>query len=93
MVNGVRINCSKVQGHGHQTLAEAVQNSCNPAFMMIGQRLGAEKFYDYFEAFGMTEVTGSIFLARRRARTGGGNITSWRDTCPWPLPPSASALP
>ncbi len=58
MVNGVRINCSKVQGHGHQTLAEAVQNSCNPAFMMIGQRLGAEKFYDYFEAFGMTEVTG-----------------------------------
>ena len=50
MVNGVRINCSKVQGHGHQTLAEAVQNSCNPAFMMIGQRLGAEKFYDYFEA-------------------------------------------
>ena len=58
MVNGVRINCSKVQGHGHQTLAEAVQNSCNPAFMMIGQCLGAEKFYDYFEAFGMTEVTG-----------------------------------
>ncbi len=58
MVNGTRINCSKREGHGQQTLAQAVQNSCNPAFMMIGQRLGAEKFYDYFEAFGMTEKTG-----------------------------------
>ena len=58
-VNGVRIYCSERTGkHGNQTLAEAVQNSCNPAFMMIGQRLGAEKFYDYFEAFGMTEKTG-----------------------------------
>ena len=58
-VNGVRIYCSERTGkHGNQTLAEAVQNSCNPAFMMIGQRLGAEKFYDYFEAFGMKEKTG-----------------------------------
>jgi len=52
------ISCSKKEGHGLQTLAEAVQNSCNPAFMQIGQRLGVEKFYDYFEAFGMTEATG-----------------------------------
>ena len=58
VVNNTRINCSKHEGHGQQTLAEAVQNSCNPAFMMIGQRLGAEKFYDYFEAFGMKEKTG-----------------------------------
>ena len=58
-VNGVRLYCSERTGkHGLQTLAEAVQNSCNPAFMMIGQRLGAEKFYDYFEAFGMRERTG-----------------------------------
>lgn len=57
-VNGVRISCSDHEGHGQQTLAEAVQNSCNPAFMMIGQKLGAEKFYDYFEAFGLTEKTG-----------------------------------
>ncbi len=57
-VNGVTINCSKTTGHGEQTLEEAVQNSCNPAFMMIGQALGAEKFYDYFEAFGLTEPTG-----------------------------------
>ena len=52
------IHCSKRTGHGVQTLAEAVQNSCNPAFIEIGQRLGVEKFYDYFEAFGMTEKTG-----------------------------------
>ena len=58
VVNGVRINCSEHSGHKDQNLAKAVQNSCNPAFMMIGQRLGAEKFYDYFEAFGMTEPTG-----------------------------------
>lgn len=58
VVSGRRISCSEHSGHGDQTLAEAVQNSCNPAFMMIGQKLGAEKFYDYFESFGLTEVTG-----------------------------------
>ncbi len=53
------INCSrKAPGHKHQTLAEAVGNSCNPAFIQIGQRLGVDKFYDYFEAFGMTAKTG-----------------------------------
>lgn len=53
------INCSKTApGHGTQTLAEAVQNSCNPAFIQIGQKLGIDNFYDYFEAFGLTEQTG-----------------------------------
>lgn len=52
------ISCSKKTGHGHQTLVQAVQNSCNPSFMQIGQRLGIQKFYDYFEAFGMKEKTG-----------------------------------
>lgn len=53
------INCSKkAPGHGVQTLAKAVGNSCNPAFIQIGQRLGVEKFYEYFQAFGMTERTG-----------------------------------
>ena len=52
------ISCSKHSGHGTQTLAQAVQNSCNPAFMQIGQRLGIEKFYEYFEAFGLKEQTG-----------------------------------
>ena len=52
------IHCSDRSGHGVQTLAEAVQNSCNPAFIAIGQRLGIETFYDYFEAFGLKEQTG-----------------------------------
>ena len=52
------IHCSDRSGHGVQTLAEAVQNSCNPAFIAIGQRLGVERFYKYFQAFGYTEMTG-----------------------------------
>lgn len=58
MVGSVRKNCWKLAGHGSQTLAQAVQNSCNPAFMMIGQAIGGEKLYDYFENFGLTSVTG-----------------------------------
>lgn len=57
-IGGHTIHCSKRTGHGTQTLAEAVQNSCNPAFIAIGQRLGAEKFYEYFQAFGVTDFTG-----------------------------------
>lgn len=52
------IKCSRRQGHGHQTLAKAVGNSCNPAFIEIGRRLGKDKFYEYFEAFGLMENTG-----------------------------------
>ena len=53
-----RIGCSKKTGHGSQNLAQAVANSCNPAFIAIGQALGAEKFYDYLEDFGFLEATG-----------------------------------
>ena len=56
--NGDPIQCSKREGHKDQTLAEAVANSCNPAFIAIGQRLGAEKFYDYLEDFGFLDKTG-----------------------------------
>ena len=53
------ISCSKkAPGHGSQDLATAVANSCNPAFMMIGQALGAEKFYEYVKNFGFLEPTG-----------------------------------
>lgn len=57
-IGGERINCSATSGHGGQYLAEAVGNSCNPAFISIGQSLGAEKFYEYLDAFGLTEATG-----------------------------------
>ena len=52
------IKCSNTKGHKDQDLAKAVANSCNPAFIEIGKRLGIDKFYDYFEAFGMLENTG-----------------------------------
>lgn len=52
------IHCWKRAGHGTQHFVEALTNSCNPAFMEIGRRLGAEQFFNYFTAFGMTEKTG-----------------------------------
>ena len=52
------ISCSKKEGHGLQTLAQAVQHSCNPAFMEIGARLGIDTFYEYFLAFGLYGDTG-----------------------------------
>lgn len=51
------IRCWRSGGHGFQTLAEAIQNSCNPAFISIGEKLGTETFYQYFKNFGLTEKT------------------------------------
>ncbi len=52
------IKCHKRDGHGTQNLKEGLMNSCNPLFITVGQKLGKEKFYEYFEAFGFTEKTG-----------------------------------
>ena len=51
------INCSRSSGHGHQTLKEAVGNSCNPAFIKIGQAVGTSKYYEYLKSFGLMEKT------------------------------------
>jgi stage V sporulation protein D (sporulation-specific penicillin-binding protein) len=53
------IRCWKSGGHGSQTLTQAAQHSCNVAFVNIGQRVGAESFYDYCEAFGFLNMTGN----------------------------------
>ena len=53
------IRCWKTEGHGSQTLTQAVQHSCNVAFVNIGQRVGAETFYRYCEAFGFLNKTGN----------------------------------
>ncbi len=50
--------CHKRIGHGTQTLQKGLMNSCNPFFITIGQKLGVDAFYKYFEAFGFTETTG-----------------------------------
>lgn len=52
------IKCWKHEGHGVQTFEQAVENSCNPAFITIGKTLGVKQFSKYFEAFGLTEKTG-----------------------------------
>ena len=59
LVKGERIKCWKSGGHGSETLAQAVQNSCNPAFMSMALRMGLDKFYDYIYQFGFGESTGS----------------------------------
>lgn len=52
------MRCHKRIGHGFQTFTQGLMNSCNPFFITYGQKLGSEKFYEYFEAFGFTEKTG-----------------------------------
>lgn len=52
------INCHKRGGHGQQTLTEALMNSCNVAMMQIVSQLGADSFYEYFDAFGLLNRTG-----------------------------------
>lgn len=58
IVEDRRIRCSKTTGHGSQTFVEAVQNSCNPAFIEVGLRLGVEKYFSYLKQFGLLEKTG-----------------------------------
>lgn len=58
IVDGQKIKCWKTIGHGNQTLAEAVANSCNCAFMDLALRLGVDKFYEYMEKFGLGTKTG-----------------------------------
>lgn len=57
-VMGETIGCSNRNGHGAQSFTKALTNSCNPAFMEIGLRLGTSKFSYYFKGFGLTEKTG-----------------------------------
>lgn len=57
-VAGWRINCHNRSGHGTETFAEGLKNSCNPVFINVAQEMGVETFYEYVEAFGLTEKTG-----------------------------------
>lgn len=58
VVEDRKINCAAEDGHGSETFEEGVRNSCNPVFIDIGLKLGADKFMEYFNAFGLTEKTG-----------------------------------
>ncbi len=58
IVAGNRIRCWKHAGHGNLSFAEAIQRSCNPSFMQMGQALGVAAFSKYFDSFGLTDLTG-----------------------------------
>lgn len=57
-VEGETLHCSNTAGHGTQSFVEAISNSCNPAFVQIGQMLGASKFRQYYQGFGFSDKTG-----------------------------------
>ena len=58
VVEDRKIRCHKVGGHGAETFVQGIQNSCNPVFIDIGLRLGVDKFYEYFNQFGLMGMTG-----------------------------------
>lgn len=62
IVDGKKIKCWKSRGHGSQTFAEGVQNSCNCVFMDLALRVGADKMYSYYKKFNLTAKTGVDFL-------------------------------
>ena len=57
-VSGTRISCANRSGHGSQSLRNALENSCNPALIQLGQRIGVSTFYKYLDAFGFFKKTG-----------------------------------
>ncbi len=58
MVDDRRIRCHKIAGHGTQDFTHCMMNSCNPALISVGLRLGIDKYYSYFEQFGLKNKTG-----------------------------------
>ena len=68
------IHCSKKAGHGIQDLQTATGNSCNPAFINMGQRLGGETYYEYMEAFGLTEATGVDMIGETKGIASKTNL-------------------
>ncbi len=74
---GVNIGCSNRNGHGAQTFVEGVQNSCNPVFMEVGERIGVKKFREYYKTFGFGKTTGfelpgeaeGIFFTEEKMKT------------------------
>lgn len=58
IVEDRKIRCHKTGGHGGESFLQGVMNSCNPVFIDVGQRLGVDRYYHYFEQFGLKEKTG-----------------------------------
>ena len=74
------VRCWKTTGHGSQSLTQAVQHSCNAAFVNIGMRVGAQTFYKYCDAFGFLELTGDSsqqLTAKTGIDLGGESGSIW----------------
>ncbi len=68
LVNGVPLHCvSYPDRHGHQTFVQAFVNSCNPAFIEIGQKIGKERLYEYLDRFGLLEKTNIALPAEAKS--------------------------
>jgi len=76
-VDGVTIHCHKAGGHGNQTFAETLQNSCNPAFVSLGLRIGKDSFMRYFEEFGYLDLTGCDMVGESSTYYYGTNNTQF----------------
>ena len=75
------IKCAASAVHGKQTLKQALGNSCNSAFIQLGQRIGAAKLYKYFRAFGFVEKTGIAITGESRKRISSIGKCRTRRTC------------
>lgn len=78
-IGGYVIHCHQAGGHGSENFEQALQNSCNPVFMELAERVGKESFYKYFEAYGFTEKTG-IDLAGEVSSIYHTNIDEFNQT-------------
>lgn len=76
-VDGVTIHCHKAGGHGAQTFAETLQNSCNPAFVSLGLRIGKDSFMRYFEEFGYLDMTGCDMVGESSTYYYGSSNTQF----------------
>ncbi len=76
-VDGEIIHCHKVGGHGPQSIAETLQNSCNPAFISLGLRIGSASFMQYFEEFGYLGTSGCDMIGETKTYYYGTNNSAF----------------
>ena len=70
------ISCWRPQPHGKQSLRQGLMNSCNPVYMTVALRIGADKFYDYLNAFGVSKSTGSGIIGETSGMIHDSNTAS-----------------
>lgn len=70
VVAGQTYHCSNRGGHGRENFTRSLMNSCNPIYIQVAQRIGAKKFSKYFDAFGMSEMTGIDLPAEAKPKAG-----------------------